>query len=122
MDKEPSILFGVDDSVFARQAIAATGRILKDNQNIKITIFHGAPVLEASVLSGVVRLSGEVIENYQKLWSSEQGKVLERAKEVLAESGASAFLPGRTRTRWPPSKTLKRLRWQEEDRPPRRRT
>ena len=95
MDKEPSILFGVDDSVFARQAIAATGRMLKDHQNIKITIFHGAPVLEASILSGVVRLSREVIENYQKLWSSEQGKVLERAKEVLAESG---FDPQRVST------------------------
>jgi nucleotide-binding universal stress UspA family protein len=95
MDKEPRILFGVDDSLFARQAIAATGRILKDNQNIKITIFHGAPVLEAPRLSGVVRLSGELIEDYQKLWRLEQGKVLERAKEVLAESG---FDPQRVST------------------------
>ena len=87
MDKERSILFGVDDSVFARQAMAAIGSLLKDNQNLKITIFHGAPVLELSMLSRVPHLSTEVIENYQKLWSSEQGKVLERAKEVLVESG-----------------------------------
>jgi len=95
MDKEGSILFGVDDSVFARQAIAATGSLLKDNQNLKITIFHGAPVLELSMLSRVPHLSGELIENYQKLWSLEQGKVLERAKEVLAESG---FDPQRVST------------------------
>jgi nucleotide-binding universal stress UspA family protein len=87
MDKERSILFGVDDSLFARQAMAAIGSLLKDNQNLKITIFHGAPVLELSMLSRVPHLSTEVIENYQKLWSSEQGKVLERAKEVLVESG-----------------------------------
>jgi nucleotide-binding universal stress UspA family protein len=87
MDKERSILFGVDDSLFARQAMAAIGSLLKDNQNLKITIFHGAPVLELSMLSRVPHLSTEVIENYQKLWSSEQRKVLERAKEVLVESG-----------------------------------
>jgi len=38
MDKEGSILFGVDEAVFARQAIAATGSLLKDDQNLKITI------------------------------------------------------------------------------------
>jgi nucleotide-binding universal stress UspA family protein len=95
MDREPSILFGVDDSVFARQAIAATGSLLKDHQRLKITIFHGAPTLEISTLSRVPRLSREIIENYQKLWSLEQEKVLERAKEVLAESG---FDPGRVST------------------------
>jgi nucleotide-binding universal stress UspA family protein len=95
MDKEGSILFGVDEAVFARQAIAATGSLLKDNQHLKITIFHGAPVLELSMVSRVVRLSGEAIENYQKLWSLEQEKVLQRAKEVLVESG---FDPQRVST------------------------
>ena len=80
-------MFGVNASVFSRQAIAATGSLLKDNQNVKITIFSGAPPLELSMLSRVRRLSGEVIKNYQKLWSVEQGKVLERAREILAESG-----------------------------------
>ena len=95
MDKEASILFGVDDSVFARQAIAATGSLLKDNQNLRITIFHGAPVPELSMLSRVPSLSGEVMENYQKLWNLEQKRVLERAEEVLAESG---FDPQRVST------------------------
>ena len=95
MDKERSILFGVDESVFARQAMAATGSLLKDNQSLKITIFHGAPVLELSMLSRVPHLSTEVIENYQKLWSLEQEKVLQRAKEVLLESG---FDPERVST------------------------
>jgi nucleotide-binding universal stress UspA family protein len=95
MDKERSILFGVDDSVFARQAIAATGNLLKDNKYLKITIFHGAPVLELSRFSRVPRLSAEVIENYQKIWRVEQGKVLEQAKEVLADLG---FDPQRVST------------------------
>jgi len=95
MDKEPSILFGVDDSVFARQAIAATASLLKDNRNLKITVFYGAPPLELSMLSGAVHVTGKVIENYQKLWSLEQAKVLERAKEVLLESG---FDPQRVST------------------------
>ncbi|MCG6916028.1 MAG: universal stress protein [Deltaproteobacteria bacterium] len=95
MAKEGSILFGVDDSVFARQAMAATGTLLKSNQNLKITIFHGAPVLELSMLSRVPHLSEEVIENYQKIWSLEQEKVLQRAREVLVESG---FDPQRVST------------------------
>lgn len=95
MAKEGSILFGIDESVFARQAMAATGTLLKSNQNLKITIFHGAPVLELSMLSRVPNLSGEVIENYQKLWSLEQEKVLQRAREVLVESG---FDPERVST------------------------
>ena len=75
--------------------MAATGSLLKDNQSLKITIFHGAPVLELSMLSRVPHLSTEVIENYQKLWSLEQEKVLQRAKEVLLESG---FDPERVST------------------------
>ena len=60
------------------------GSLLKDSQNSKKTIFHGARVLELSMLSRVPRISGEVVENYQKLCNLEQGRVLEQAKEVWA--------------------------------------
>jgi nucleotide-binding universal stress UspA family protein len=95
MSAQKKVLFGVDDSVFAKQAIAAAGGLLKNSENLKITIFHGAPDPELSLLSKVPRVSPEVVENYKKLWSLEEQRVLERAKEVLTESG---FDPDRIST------------------------
>ena len=87
MSTEQKVLFGVDDSVFARQAIARVGGLLRHSADVKITIFHGAPDPEFSLFSRVPRLSPEVVENYQKLWSLEQRQVLDRAKEVLTKCG-----------------------------------
>ena len=86
MDREKKILFGVDDSVFARQAIARVGSLLKNSENIKIKIFHGIPKPNIPFLERM-HLSPGIVENYQKLWRLEEQKVLEQAKEVLTESG-----------------------------------
>lgn len=95
MNMKKRVLFGVDDSVFARQAIAGVGGLLRHSADVKITIFHGAPDPELSLFSRVPRLSPEVMENYQKLWSLEQRHALERAQEVLTEIG---FDPDRVET------------------------
>ncbi len=95
MNMNKRVLFGVDDSVFARQAIAGIGGLLRHSADVKITIFHGAPDPEFSLFSRVPRLNPEVMANYQKLWSLEQLQVLERAKEVLTEIG---FDPDRVET------------------------
>jgi nucleotide-binding universal stress UspA family protein/regulator of replication initiation timing len=94
MDREKKILFGVDDSVFARQAIARVGSLLKNSEDLKIKIFHGIPELNLLFLERM-HLSPEIVENYQKLWRGEEEKVLEQAKEVLQESG---FDPDRVAT------------------------
>jgi nucleotide-binding universal stress UspA family protein len=95
MNMKKRVLFGVDDSVFARQAIAGVGGLLRHSADVKITIFHGAPDPEFSLFSRVPRLNPEFMGNYQKLWSLEQLQVLERAKEVLTEIG---FDPDRVET------------------------
>ena len=95
MNMKKRVLFGVDDSIFARQAIAGVGGLLRHSADVKITIFHGAPDPEFSLFSRVPRLNPEVMANYQKLWSLEQLQVLERAKEVLTEIG---FDPDRVET------------------------
>lgn len=87
---EQKILFGVDDSDFARQAITAAGSLVRNSKNLKITIFHGAPDPNVPFLSRVLRLSPEAAEKYQKLSSLEEQKVLDRAREALAESGFGA--------------------------------
>jgi nucleotide-binding universal stress UspA family protein len=84
------ILFGVDDSGFAMEAVAAAGRLIRNSKNLKITLFHGAPDPNVAFLSKVLQLSPESLEEYRKLSIQEEQKVLDRAKELLLESGVGA--------------------------------
>ena len=87
MKIEKKVLFGIDDSDFARQALAGIGGLLKNSRDLKMTIFHGATDPNLPLLSKVLSLSPEAAEKHQKLWSLEAQKVLERAKDSLTESG-----------------------------------
>jgi len=87
MKIEKSVLFGIDDSDFARQALAKIGGLLRSSKDLKMTLFHGATDPNLPLLSKVLSLSAEATEKHQKLWSLEAQKVLERAKEALTESG-----------------------------------
>jgi nucleotide-binding universal stress UspA family protein len=81
------ILFGVDNSFFARQAIAAVGGLLRNSEDLDITIFHGASEPDLDFLSSAANLSPEVVERCQRTWRLEEQKALEQAKEALTESG-----------------------------------
>jgi nucleotide-binding universal stress UspA family protein len=94
MKKEQKVLFGVDNSQFARDAVAAACGLLKNNENLKITIFHGFPEPDIPYLSKAP-LSPEEVEKYLKLWSIEEMKILRRAKEAVIENG---FDPDRVET------------------------
>ena len=94
MKKEQKVLFGVDYSQFARDAVAAAGGLLKNNENLKITIFHGIPEPDLSYLSKAP-LSPEAVEKHLQLWSIEELKTLRRAKEAVIENG---FDPDRVET------------------------
>ena len=87
---EQRILFGVDDSDFALQAVAATGRLLRSSKNQGVTLFHGARDVEISLLSRALHLTHEAIEEYRRLFLLEEQKVLDRAREVLVENGLGA--------------------------------
>jgi hypothetical protein len=43
MNTEKRILFGVDDSEFALQALTAVGGLLKNSKDYGITLFYGSP-------------------------------------------------------------------------------
>jgi nucleotide-binding universal stress UspA family protein len=94
MSTEEKVLFGVDNSLFARDAVAAAGGLLKNNENLKMTIFHGIPEPDLSYLSKAP-LSAEALEKHLQLWSKEQQKLIRRAKEAVIDAG---FNPDRVDT------------------------
>jgi nucleotide-binding universal stress UspA family protein len=94
MSTEQKVLFGVDTSQFARDAVAAAGGLLKNNENLKMTIFHGIPEPDFSYLSKAP-LSAEALEKHLQLWSKEEQKVIRRAREAVIDAG---FDPGRVDT------------------------
>ncbi len=87
MKIEKRVLFGIDDSDFARQALVGIGGLLRNSKDLKMKLFHGAVDPNLPLLSKVFNLSPEETEKHQKLWSLEAQNVLERAKEVLTGSG-----------------------------------
>jgi nucleotide-binding universal stress UspA family protein len=94
MSTEQKVLFGVDKSQFARDAVAAAGSLLKNNENLKMTIFHGIPEPDLSYLSKAL-LSAEALEKHLQLWSKEEQKAIRRAKEAVIDAG---FNPDRVDT------------------------
>jgi nucleotide-binding universal stress UspA family protein len=94
MKKEQKVLFGVDTSQFAMDAVAAAANLLKHNENLKMTIFRGIPEPDLSY-PYEASLSPEEVEKYLQLWSKEEQKVLRRAKEAVIDTG---FDPDRVST------------------------
>ena len=95
MSKEKSVLFGIDDSDFARQALLGIGGLLKNSNNLKMTLFHGASEPDFSLFSESIGQDPDALEKHRQRWGFKAQKVLEQAKEALAESG---FDPGKTST------------------------
>ncbi|MEN8689557.1 MAG: universal stress protein [Desulfobacterales bacterium] len=111
MGKEKSVLFGIDDSDFARQALLELGGLLKNSENLKMTIFHGTSEPDFSIFSESIGQDPDAVEKHRERWDLEAQKVLEKAKKSLIESG---FDPGVTATIFEkkcsaPSDTMLRL-------------
>jgi nucleotide-binding universal stress UspA family protein len=87
MNTEKRILFGVDDSEFALQAVTAVGGILKNSRDYKVTLFFGAPDPNLPFLAKALGLSAAAIEEFEKVCTLEEQKVLDRCKEALTDSG-----------------------------------
>jgi nucleotide-binding universal stress UspA family protein len=94
MSKEKKVLFGVDSSDFAREAVAAAANLFKDNENLTMTIFHGIPEPDPSHIFKP-SLSPEEVEKHLQLWSQERQKVIRLAKETVIDAG---FDPDRVNT------------------------
>jgi len=87
MSKGNSVLFGIDDSDFARQALSEIGGLLKNNENIKITVFHGVAEPDFSAFLESIGEDPGALEKYRERWDLKARMVLEQAEESLAESG-----------------------------------
>jgi nucleotide-binding universal stress UspA family protein len=87
MNTEKRILFGVDASEFALQAVTALGALLAHSKNCGITLFYGAPDPNLPFLSKVLGLGPEEVRHLEKVCSLEETEVLEQAKEALTGSG-----------------------------------
>jgi nucleotide-binding universal stress UspA family protein len=86
MDREQKILFGVDNSLFSRDAVATTGILLKDKENLKITLFHS--ILEPKIpFLEKLRLSPETLESYLELWSIEEQMAVQRSRKAMIDGG-----------------------------------
>ncbi len=87
MNTEKRILFGVDDSEFAIQAVTAVGGLLKNSKNYRITLFYGAPDPNLPFLSKALGLGPKELRHLEKVCSLEETNVLVQAKEALTDSG-----------------------------------
>jgi nucleotide-binding universal stress UspA family protein len=90
MNAKLKMLFGIHDLQSSRQALAEAGELLKEMPNLELTLFHGFPDPQISMLAKLLRMTPEAVEEYQKTCSLEEKKILDQAKDVLVESGLEA--------------------------------
>ena len=90
MDIEQKILFGVDGSEAAMQAVTAAGTLMQFRNSSRITLFYGAPDPHLSSLTKLLRLTPAAVEEYQRVLSLQEHRVLERAEKVLLDMGFEA--------------------------------
>ena len=84
------MLFGIHNLESAREPLAVVGELLKEMQNLALTLFHGFPDPEISTLAKLLHMTPEAVEEYQKTCSLEEKKILDQAKDVLVQSGLEA--------------------------------
>ena len=90
MDIEQKILFGVDGSEAAMQAVTAAGALMQFGNGSRITLFYGAPDPHLSSLTKLLRLTPAAVEEYRRVLSLQEHRVLERAEKVLLDMGFEA--------------------------------
>ena len=66
MNAKQKMLFGIHDFKSAHQSLAVAGALLKKKKNLEITLFHGAPDPNLSMLTKILRMTPQAVEEYQK--------------------------------------------------------
>lgn len=85
-----NLLLGVDDSEAAREAVAATGLLLGGKQDLRVTIFHGAPDPDRTSLAKLLRLTPEALEEHLRILHQQKLICLEQARMVVMQAGLAA--------------------------------
>ena len=83
MKNEKKLLFGVDDSEFALEAISAAGGLLNNCTDLKITLSYCAPDRDLTFLAKVLRNYPEALQEIERVCTLEEHDVLEKAKNAL---------------------------------------
>ena len=92
MKEERKVLIGTDDSDFATEALSELGVLLKNSENIKLTVFHGASGAEIpAYYKSICQESGSEIK-FEQFQTLESENVLKRAKDALVGSGVNPNL------------------------------
>jgi nucleotide-binding universal stress UspA family protein len=80
------MLFGIDESEFSMESLAAVGRLYAGKQGVGMTLFHGAPDLR-NMLVSLSHLDDDSVEEYVKMLRSQSKKSLDKGKKILVDSG-----------------------------------
>jgi len=72
------------------QAVTAAGTLMQFGNGSRITLFYGAPDPHLSSLIKLLRLTPAAVEEYRKVLSLEEHRVLEQAEKVLLDMGFEA--------------------------------
>jgi nucleotide-binding universal stress UspA family protein len=87
MKTKKKLLFGVDDSEFALEAISAAGGLLNNSTDLKITLSYCAPDRDLTFLAKVLHDYPEALKEIERVCTLEEHDVLERARNALVASG-----------------------------------
>lgn len=87
MKTKKNILFGIDGSDFAMQALVAVGELLQTSQNLKMSVFHGASDPNFALLTKLFGEDAEAAEKHKERWISNAQQVLESAAAAARGCG-----------------------------------
>jgi len=85
MSNDIKLLFGLDDSVFSRDALVAVGNLLKDTKKASLTLYHGC-TLQTSLLKRLP-LSQDRLKAYREAWREETDKFMQQAGQAVKDTG-----------------------------------
>lgn len=87
MKEEKKVLFGTDDSDFATEALSEIGVLMKNSEQLSITLFHGASDVEFQSFYKSICHEPDADEKFDNFKTLEGENVLKRAKDTLIKSG-----------------------------------
>jgi hypothetical protein len=85
MSDDIKLLFGLDDSVFSKDALVAVGNMLKGNSRTRLTLYHGC-TLQTSLLTRLP-LSQDRLNAYREAWREETDKFMQQARSAVRDTG-----------------------------------
>ena len=87
MRTKKGVLFGLDGSDFAKQALEAVAGLLKSSPDFHLTLFHGAAEPDFAMFSDLFEEDPDAMAKHRAKWQTNARQVLENAAASLTDSG-----------------------------------